>query len=132
MIVYHGTNSVLKKKNILQEGFELCKDGNYGAGIYFTLHFDLARDYTYMDGKCNDDLVIPVQIYNRNIKCLQYKTIAKRLGNECFKNPSFETAIEIPEVEVYCKKHGIPALLIQYDYYDEVVVYEKDVIRKVG
>ena len=48
------------------------------------------------------------------------------------ENPSFETALEMPEVENYCKDNKIKALLIQYNYYDEVVVFDVSAIRKIG
>lgn len=134
MKLYHGTASEQSKQSILSNGFKMCTDGNYGVGIYMTSHFELAMDYTYndKDRKNHEELVIPVQIYNRDIKILQYKTLANRLGKICNKNPDFETALEMPEVEEYARNNGIKALLIQYDYYDEVVVYDPSVIRKIG
>lgn len=132
MIAYHGTDSEEKKSNILKQGFRPCADGNYGTAIYLTSHFELARDYTVIDTNYNDDLVIPVHIYNKDIKCLQYRTIARILGGKCVNNPSFESALELQEAALYCKNHGIKALLIQYDYYDEIAVYDKDIIRRIG
>lgn len=134
MKLYHGTTSKQAKESIIRNGFRLCSDGNYGTGIYLTSHFELARDYTYNenDGKRHDDLVIPVHIYNKDIKILQYKTISNRLGKQCDKNPNFEIALEIPEVEEYAKKNGIKALMIQYSCCDEVVVYDPSVIQKIG
>lgn len=132
MIAYHGTISKGRKLNILKNGFMFCEYGNYGKAIYLTTHFELARDYTVIDGKYDDDLVIPVHICNKDIKCLQYRTIARRLGKVCPKNPSFESALALTEVESYCKKNRIKALLIQYNYYDEIVVYDKNVIKKIG
>lgn len=112
----------------------MCTDGNYGVGIYMTSYFDLARDYTYNDCDKNyhEEWIIPVHIYNRDIKILQYKTLANRLGRKCAKNPDFETALEMPDVEKYAKNNEIKALMIQYDYYDEVVVYDPKIIRKIG
>ncbi len=132
--LYHGTSSEQAKQSIINNGFKICTDGNYGNGIYLTSHFELAMDYTYdeNDRKNHDEWVIPVRIYNRDIKILQYKTIANRLGKQCVKNPDFETALELPEVEEYAKNNGIKALMIQYNYYDEVVVYDSSVIRKIG
>ena len=92
----------------------------------------LAQTYTNTGNGYQDNLVIQVHIYNKDIKCLQYKTLAHKIGKECINNPSFETALEIPETEEYCRHNGIKALLIQYDYYDEVVVFDSSVIRKVG
>ena len=133
MILYHGTETKESKEDILKNGFKICKDGNYGSGIYMTSHYDLAQTYTNTgnNGYC-DDLVIPIRIYNKDIKCLQYKTLAHRIGKKSIDNPSFETALEMPEVESYCKNNGIKALLIRYDYYDEVVVFDSSVIRKIG
>ena len=132
LILYHGTESKESKDDILENGFKICKDGNYGAGIYLTSHFELAQTYTNTGNGYCDDLVIPVRIYNKDIKCLQYRTLAHRLGKECIDNPSFEDALEMPEAEVYCRHNHIKALLIQYDYYDEVVVFDATVIRKIG
>ncbi|WP_304430955.1 hypothetical protein [Romboutsia ilealis] len=134
MILYHGTSSKQAKESIINNGFKICTDGNYGNGIYLTSHFELAMDYTYndKDRKNHEELIIPVHIYNRDIKILQYKTLANRLGKICKKNPDFETALELPEVEEYARNNGIRALLIQYNYYDEIVVYDPSVIRKIG
>lgn len=134
MKLYHGTSSEQAKQSILTNGFKMCTDGNYGVGIYMTSHFDLARYYTYndFDKTYHDDLIIPIRIYNKDIKILQYKTLANRLGKICKKNPDFETALEMPEVEEYAKNNGIKSLMIQYNYYDEVVVYDSGVIRKIG
>ena len=134
MILYHGTSSKQAKESIINNGFKICTDGNYGTGIYLTSHFELAMDYTYndKDRKNHEELIIPVHIYNRDIKILQYKTLANRLGKICKKNPDFETALELPEVEEYARNNGIRALLIQYNYYDEIVVYDPSVIRKIG
>lgn len=134
MKLYHGTESEQARQSILTNGFKMCADGNYGTGIYMTSHFELARDYTYndYDKMHHEDLVIPIHIYNRDIKILQYKTLANRLGKKCTKNPDFETALEMPEVGEYAKKNGIKALMIQYNYYDEVVVYDPSAIRKIG
>ena len=134
MILYHGTSSKQAKESIINNGFKICTDGNYGNGIYLTSHFELAMDYTYndKDRKNHEELIIPVHIYNRDIKSLQYKTLANRLGKICKKNPDFETALELPEVEEYARNNGIRALLIQYNYYDEIVVYDPSVIRKIG
>jgi hypothetical protein len=134
LILYHGTSSKQAKESIINNGFKICTDGNYGNGIYLTSHFELAMDYTYndKDRKNHEELIIPVHIYNRDIKILQYKTLANRLGKICKKNPDFETALELPEVEEYARNNGIRALLIQYNYYDEIVVYDPSVIRKIG
>lgn len=132
LILYHGTKTKESKNDILKNGFKICKDGNYGSGVYLTSYYELAQAYTNIGSGYNDDLIIPVHIYNKDIKCLQYKTIAHRLGKECFENPSFETALEMPEVENYCKDNKIKALLIQYNYYDEVVVFDVSAIRKIG
>lgn len=132
LILYHGTKTKEAKEDILKNGFKICKDGNHGSGIYLTSHFELAQTYTNTGNGYQDNLVIPVHIYNKDIKCLQYKTLAHKIGKECINNPSFETALEIPETEEYCRHNGIKALLIQYDYYDEVVVFDSSVIRKVG
>ncbi len=132
MTLYHGTETEERKQSIIKDGFKICNDGNYGNGIYLTSHFDLAQTYTNTGNGYQDNLVIPVRIYNRDIKCLQYNTIAHKLGKECHENPSFETALEMPEVELYCKSNGIKAFLIQYDYYDEVVVFDPSVIKKIG
>lgn len=134
MILYHGTSSKQAKESIINNGFKICTDGNYGNGIYLTSHFELAMDYTYndKDRKNHEELIIPVHIYNRDIKILQYKTLANRLGKICKKNPDFETALELLEVEEYARNNGIRALLIQYNYYDEIVVYDPSVIRKIG
>jgi len=134
LILYHGTSSEQTKQSIINNGFKICTDGNYGNGIYLTSHFELAMDYTYndKDRKNHEELIIPVHIYNRDIKILQYKTLANRLGKICKKNPDFETALEMPEVEEYARNNGIRALLIQYNYYDEIVVYDPSVIRKIG
>lgn len=134
LILYHGTSSKQAKQSIINNGFKICTDGNYGNGIYLTSHFELAMDYTYndKDRKNHEELIIPVHIYNRDIKILQYKTLANRLGKICKKNPDFETALEMPEVEEYARNNGIRALLIQYNYYDEIVVYDPSVIRKIG
>lgn len=134
LILYHGTSSEQAKQSIINNGFKICTDGNYGNGIYLTSHFELAMDYTYndKDRKNHEELIIPVHIYNRDIKILQYKTLANRLGKICKKNPDFETALEMPEVEEYARNNGIRALLIQYNYYDEIVVYDPSVIRKIG
>lgn len=122
------------KQSIINNGFKICTDGNYGNGIYLTSHFELAMDYTYNDEdrKKHEELVIPVKINNRDIKILQYKTLANRLGKKCEKNPDFETALEMPEVEEYARDNGIRVLMIQYNYYDEVVVYDPGVIREIG
>lgn len=132
--MYHGTLSEQSKQSIIENGFKMCADGNYGTGVYLTSHYELAMDYTYNDDdrKQHKEWVIPVHIYNRDIKILQYKTIAKRLGKKCAVNPDFETALEMPETEEYAAKNGIKALMIKYDYYDEVVVYDPTVIRKIG
>lgn len=66
------------------------------------------------------------------IKILQYKTLSNRLGKICKKNPDFETALELPEVEEYARNNGIRALMVQHNYYDEVVVYDPSVIRRIG
>jgi len=134
LILYHITSSEQTKQSIINNGFKICTDGNYGNGIYLTSHFELAMDYTYndKDRKNHEELIIPVHIYNRDIKILQYKTLANRLGKICKKNPDFETALEMPEVEEYARNNGIRALLIQYNYYDEIVVYDPSVIRKIG
>lgn len=132
--LYHGTSSEQMKQSIINNGFKICTDGNYGNGIYLTSHFELAMDYTYNDEdrKKHEELVIPVKINNRDIKILQYKTLANRLGKKCEKNPDFETALEMPEVEEYARDNGIRVLMIQYNYYDEVVVYDPGVIREIG
>lgn len=134
MILYHGTDSEDKKQSILLNGFNICTDGNYGNGIYLTSFYDLAMDYTFSDEdkEQHSEWVIPVRIHNKDIKMLQYRTLANRLGQKCVGNPPFENALEIPEAEQYAKENGIKALLIQYDYYDEVVVYDESVIKKIG
>lgn len=134
MKLYHGTSSEQAKQSIIKNGFKICTDGNYGNGIYLTSYFELAMDYTYnnTDRKNHEELIIPVHIYNRDIKILQYKTLSNRLGKICKKNPDFETALELPEVEEYARNNGIRALMVQYNYYDEVVVYDPSVIRRIG
>jgi len=132
--LYHGTPSEQAKLSIINNGFKMSTDGKYGIGIYMTSHFELASEYTYneINKDYNDDLIIPVRIYNRDIKILQYKTLANRLGKKCTINPDYYIVSELPKAEEYAKNNGIKALMIQYDYYDEVVVYDPSVIRKIG
>lgn len=70
MKLYHGTSSEQAKQSIIKNGFKICTDGNYGNGIYLTSYFELAMDYTYnnTDRKNHEELIIPVHIYNRDIK----------------------------------------------------------------
>ena len=134
MILYNGTPSERAKLSIINNGFKMSTDGKYGAGIYMTSYFELASEYTYneINKDYSNDLIIPVRIYNRDIKIMQYKTLANRLGEKCKINPDYYIVSELPKAEEYARNNGIRALLIQYNYYDEIVVYDPSVIRKIG
>ena len=46
--------------------------------------------------------------------------------------PDYYIVSELPKAEEYARNNGIRALLIQYNYYDEIVVYDPSVIKKIG
>ena len=132
MILYHGTDSVEAKKNILRNGFKSSKRGVFGTGIYCTLDYKLALSYTDSGEGEDENLVIPIRVYNKNVSIYQYKTLSTRAGIDCDRNPYFYRAHDIMNAKMYCDKCGIKAILVLYEDTNEAVIYDPLVIEKIG
>lgn len=119
MMLFHGTDNVDNYNSIKKNGFKI-NDGNYGAGVYLTTDFELAK--TYADNNGNN--VIRAFINDIFVKEMTYSELSLACNVEPTGDGCFETSLEIPEAKEYAEKNNIKAILIQYKNTDEIVVYD--------
>lgn len=123
MILYHGTKKQALK-SIINNGFKTTKEtGRFGAGVYFALDVDYAKQFS------QDNTVLSVDVDVSNILNINYSSIKNIYPNLSISWDEYEG---VPELKDYALGNGYNGIQVNYDDdVSEIIIFDVALISNL-